>query len=69
MGVIIDEIDFDEYNKIKKKTDKDPNLEKRIRKITPEEVLKEIEAGASYNLRESLQSLRERVKRYKRTRE
>lgn len=51
MGVIIDEIDFDEYHKIKKKTDKDPNLEKRIRKITPEEVLKEIEAGASYNLR------------------
>lgn len=32
MGVIIDEIDFDEYHKIKKKTDKDPNLEKRIRK-------------------------------------
>lgn len=62
MGVIIEKIDFAEYHEIKNGIEKDPNLKKRIRKITPEEVLQEIEKGASYNLRENLDCLRDRVK-------
>ena len=61
MGIIIDDINFDEYHRIKNEIEKNPELmEQKIRKITPEEVLSEIENGASYNLRESLQSIRKR---------
>ena len=62
-NIIIEEIDFTEYHKFKKEIEEDQNLEGRIRKITPEEVLSEIENGASYNLRESLSNLRDRVKK------
>ena len=64
MGIIIDDIDFDEYHRIKNEIEKNPELmEQKIRKIIPEEVLSEIENGASYNLRESLSNLRDRIKK------
>lgn len=63
MGIKIDDIDFDEYHRIKKEIEKSPEiLEQKIRKITSEEILSEIENGATYNLRESIQNLKRRIK-------
>lgn len=62
MGVIVDDIDFDEYHKIKKKLEKESDLiEKSIKKISPADVLHEIESGATYNLRESIYDLKKRA--------
>ena len=63
MGIKIDDIDFDEYHRIKKEIEKSPEiLEQKIRKITSEEILSEIENGATYNLRESIQNFKRRIK-------
>lgn len=62
MGIIINHIDMNDYHKIKKEIDKNPEFyDGKIKKITQEEILQEIANGAKYNIRGDINNLRKEI--------